>query len=70
MNASLKHGFLLLLLFAFLFTCTYLHAQVYDSHVEFNKAKRSLKTIEVSQGPDIVEDAIKSKMAKSEYKSS
>ena len=61
---------LLLLLFVCLFTGTYLHAQVYDSHVEFNKAKRSVKTMEVSQGPDIVEDAIKDKMAKSGYKSS
>jgi uncharacterized protein YneF (UPF0154 family) len=61
---------LLLLLFICLFTGTYLHAQVYDSQVEFNKAKRSVKTMEVSQEPDIVEDAIKSKMAKSGYKPS
>ena len=59
---------LLLLLFVCLFTGTYLHAQVYDSQVDFNKAKRSVKTMEVSQESDIVEDAIKSKMAKSGYK--
>lgn len=61
---------LLLLLFICLFAGTHLHAQVYDSQVEFNKAKRSVKTMEVSQESDIVEDAIKSKMAKSGYKPS
>ena len=43
-------------------------AQVGEAVVEFNKAKRTVKSMEISDAPDIVEQAIKSKMLKSGYK--
>lgn len=45
-------------------------AQVTDGEVEFSKIKRTVKTMEVNQDPDIVEEAIKSKMLKSGNKAS
>ncbi len=43
-------------------------AQVGEAVVEFNKAKRTVKSMEISDAPDIVEQAIKNKMLKSGYK--
>lgn len=42
--------------------------QVSEAVVEFNKAKRTVKSMEISDAPDIVEQAIKNKMLKSGYK--
>jgi uncharacterized protein YneF (UPF0154 family) len=42
--------------------------QVGEAVVEFNKAKRTVKSMEISDAPDIVEQAIKNKMLKSGYK--
>src|SRR5690606_22007649 len=43
-------------------------AQVGEAVVEFNKAKRTVKSMEIGDAPEIVEQAIKSKMLKSGYK--
>lgn len=43
-------------------------AQVTEAVVEFNKAKRTVKSMEVSDAPEVVEQAIKNKMLKSGYK--
>ena len=43
-------------------------AQVSEAVVEFNKAKRTVKSMEISDAPDLVEQAIKSKMLKLGYK--
>lgn len=43
-------------------------AQVGEAVVDFNKSKRTVKSMEVSDGPDVVEQAIKNKMLKSGYK--
>ncbi|MFT3704226.1 MAG: hypothetical protein QM802_17795 [Agriterribacter sp.] len=45
------------------------NAQTTDNEVEFNKIKRPVKTIEVKQEADIVEEAVKNKMVKAGYKS-
>ncbi|HTN05255.1 hypothetical protein [Agriterribacter sp.] len=44
------------------------HAQVSEAVVEFNKAKRTVKSMEVADAPEVVEQAIKNKMLKSGYK--
>ncbi|HRO47590.1 hypothetical protein [Agriterribacter sp.] len=43
-------------------------AQVGEAVVEFNKTKRTVKSMEVSDAPDVVEQAIKNKMLKLGYK--
>ncbi|MBX2922354.1 MAG: hypothetical protein KF746_09205 [Chitinophagaceae bacterium] len=57
-----------LLLFAFLAHSTFLHAQVGEGEVEFNGIKRTVKRMEINNEPDIVEQSIKNRMAKSGYK--
>lgn len=59
---------LFLLLFVFLIPSTFLFAQVSDGEIEFNGSKRSVKKMEINNEPEIVEQAIKNKMAKSGYK--
>lgn len=44
------------------------YAQVDEAVVEFNKAKRTVKSMEISDAPEVVEQAIKNKMLKSGYK--
>lgn len=63
----MKRIFLLFLLNAAI--VFFAQAQVTDSEVEFNKIKRTVKTMEVGQDPEIVEQAVKDKMLKSGYKS-
>ncbi|HRQ50906.1 MAG TPA: hypothetical protein PLR74_10250, partial [Agriterribacter sp.] len=43
-------------------------AQVSEAVVEFNKTKRTVKSMEVNDAPEVVEEAIKNKMLKSGYK--
>ena len=43
-------------------------AQVGEAVVEFNKSKRTVKSMEISDAPEIVEQAVKNKMLKSGYK--
>ncbi|PVD51154.1 hypothetical protein DC498_16000 [Terrimonas sp.] len=62
----MRRLFLLVLLQSF-FTI-YVTAQVSEGEIEFNKIKRTVKTIEVGQEPDIVEQAVKAKMLKHGYK--
>ena len=62
----MKKYFLLLLIGI---TCSItVFAQVSEAVVEFNKTKRTVKSMEVSDAPDVVEQAIKNKMLKSGYK--
>ena len=62
----MKKYFLLLLIGI---TCSItVFAQVSEAVVEFNNAKRTVKSMEVSDAPDVVEQAIKNKMLKSGYK--
>ncbi|MFT3949126.1 MAG: hypothetical protein QM763_19330 [Agriterribacter sp.] len=61
---------LILFLLAQICLVFFVSAQVSDGEIEFNKIKRTVKTMEVGQEPDIVEQAIKDKMLKSGYKSS
>jgi hypothetical protein len=58
----------LFLFLVYVFAAIQLNAQVRDNEVEFDKIKRSVKTMEVNQEPDIVEQGIKNKMAKAGYK--
>lgn len=46
----------------------YVSAQVSEGEIEFNKVKRTVKTMEVEQGPEIVESAVKARMLKHGYK--
>lgn len=46
----------------------FVKAQVSDGEIEFNKAKRHVKTMEVNEAPDVVEQAVKNKMLKHGYK--
>ena len=62
----MRRLFLLVLLQSF-FTI-YVTAQVSEGEIEFNKIKRTVKTIEVGQEPDVVEQAVKTKMLKHGYK--
>lgn len=57
-----------LLFCLYMISAGHLTAQVRDNEVEFNKVKRSVKTMEINQEPDIVEQAVKNKMAKAGYK--
>ncbi len=43
-------------------------AQVSEAIVDFNKTKRTVKSMEINDAPDVVEQAIKNKMLKSGYK--
>lgn len=43
-------------------------AQVSEAVVEFNKTKRTVKSMEINDAPDVVEQAIKNTMLKSGYK--
>lgn len=58
----------ILLLFVFLIHCTFSFAQVSEGQIEFNGSKRTVKKMEVNNEPEIVEQAIKNKMAKAGYK--
>lgn len=58
----------LFLFLVYIFSAVQLSAQVRDDEVDFEKAKRAVKTMEVKQEPDIVEQGIKNKMAKAGYK--
>ncbi len=48
----------------------FVKAQVSDGEIEFNKVKRHVKTMEVNEAPDVVEQAVKNKMLKHGYKPS
>lgn len=61
---------LLLLFFIQICLVFFVAAQVSEGEIEFNKIKRTVKTMEVGQEPDIVEQAVKDKMLKAGYKSS
>ncbi|MFT3748401.1 MAG: hypothetical protein QM768_08800 [Agriterribacter sp.] len=58
---------LFLLLLQSIFTI-YVTAQVSEGEIEFNKIKRTVKTMEVGQEPDVVEQAVKAQMLKHGYK--
>lgn len=58
-----------LLLLVQIFFAFFVSAQVSDGEIEFNKIKRTVKTMEVAQEPDLVEQAVKNKMLKQGYKS-
>lgn len=47
-----------------IFFAVFVNAQVTEGQAEFNKIKRTVKVMEVNQEPDIVEEAIKTKMLK------
>ncbi|MBX3256326.1 MAG: hypothetical protein KF862_19475 [Chitinophagaceae bacterium] len=57
-----------LLLFAFLFHSPFSIAQVSEGEIEFSGIKRTVKKMEINNESDIVEQAIKNKMAKMGYK--
>lgn len=59
---------LFLILLAAIVYSTTTSAQVSEAVVEFSKAKRTVKSMEVNDAPDVVEQAIKNKMLKSAYK--
>ena len=59
---------LFLILLAAIVYSTTTSAQVSEAVVEFSKAKRTVKSMEVNDAPDVVEQAIKNKMLKSGYK--
>ncbi|HRP55078.1 hypothetical protein [Agriterribacter sp.] len=60
--------YFLLLLVGIASGITPVSAQVSEAVVDFNKTKRTVKSMEISDAPDIVEQAVKSKMLKWGYK--
>ncbi|MGN6491840.1 MAG: hypothetical protein ACTHLE_07575 [Agriterribacter sp.] len=57
-----------LLLLVLLISSTISFAQVSEGTIEFDKVKRTVKKMEINNEPEIVEQAIKNKMAKAGYK--
>ena len=60
--------YFLLLLIGIVSGITVVSAQVGEAVVDFNKTKRTVKSMEINDVPDIVEQAVKSKMLKWGYK--
>lgn len=58
----------LLLILTTVFFSQFLLAQVGEGEIEFSGLKRTVKKMEINQEPEIVEQAIKNRMAKSGYK--
>ncbi len=59
---------LFLILLAAIVYSTTASAQVSEAVVDFNKTKRTVKSMEINDAPDVVEQAIKNKMVKLGYK--
>lgn len=59
---------LFLLVFTACFWCMSVQAQLSEGEVEFSGSKKTVKTMDINNAPDIVEQAIKNKMAKAGYK--
>jgi hypothetical protein len=59
---------LFLILLAAIVYSTTTSAQVSEAVVDFNKTKRTVKSMEINDAPDVVEQAIKNKMLKAGYK--
>lgn len=58
----------LLLILTTVFFSQFLMAQVGEGEIEFSGLKRTVKKMEINQEPEIVEQAIKNRMAKAGYK--